>query len=156
MIAAALGVQTQLSFPFGHLNITVVLVYYYGLKTLENDNPREFHGARLELRGALFGVLVGLAEDTISGHVLGPYFLSKGLIGFLTPLLFMDVIFKWTPLWAGIIIAVFTVMDGVIVIGAGMIFSEFNVNTASAVQETLFQVLLNVPLGMLLKAGKHD
>lgn len=156
LAAAAFLAQTQFSFSFGRLNITVILVYYYGLKTLGEINSREFFGTHAEIRSAVFGGLVGLAEDIISGTLAGPSFLSKGLIGFFTPLLFMDVIFRWTPLWAAMVIALFTVMDGIVVIGARMIFGEVNVNMPHAVREVIFQALVNIPLSMILKPGKHD
>lgn len=153
--AAAFLVQTQFSFAFGRLNITAVLVFYFGLKSLGGVNSRDFFGMNAEIRSAGFGALVGLSEDIISGTPVGPSLLSKGLIGLFTPLLFMDVIFIWTPLWAGIVIALFTLMDGIVVIGARMLFSDVNVNMVQAVQESIFQTLVNIPLSMILKPGKQ-
>ena len=153
---AAFLLQTQFSFSLGRPNITVVLVYYYGLTSVAGLNSRDIRGSRPEIESVAFGALVGLAEDVISGPLLGPSLLSKGLIGFLTPLLFMDVIFRWTPLWAGMIVSLFTVMDGVIVIGAGMVFGDLNVNMTHAVRELAFQVLINILLSMGLRPGEYD
>ncbi|MFH1025304.1 MAG: rod shape-determining protein MreD, partial [Nitrospirota bacterium] len=56
-------------------NFTAVLACYAGIKGRE-------------VKGMVFGSFIGIVEDSISGAFLGPNLLSKGLIGYLSSLMY--------------------------------------------------------------------
>jgi cell shape-determining protein MreD len=151
LAATAFLMQTQLSSMHISVNITVVLVYFFGLKNLERVSTREYFGSKAEIQSTLFGAITGLAEDAIMGSVIGPNLLSKGLIGFITPVIFADVVFRWTRFWGMMILITFTFLDGAIVIGSRAVFTDLNINVWSAFLNMLVQAVINVPFGMLLK-----
>lgn len=144
-------VQTQLSFLHNSLNLTIVVVYLFGLRNLDRVPERGYFSSRSEIETTAFGALTGLAEDILMGSLIGPGFLSKGLTGFFTSVIFSDVVFRWTRIWGAAAIAVFTLLDGVILIGARSMFSDLNINSPHVLQSIIVQILLNIPFGIILK-----
>ncbi len=49
-------------------------------------------------KGIVFGSLLGLVSDSISGGLLGPGLLGKGMTGYLASL-FSGGLFRWSPLF---------------------------------------------------------
>lgn len=156
LAAVAFLMQTQFSSMHVPVNITVILVYSFGLKNLERVSTREYFGSKTEIQSTLFGATIGLIEDALLGSVIGPNLLGKGLIGFITPVIFADVVFRWTPFWGMMVAIAFTLLDGVIVIGSRAVFSDLNINFVQAFLNVLIQAVINIPFGMLLKPKTID
>jgi len=148
-------IQTQLSIFHRPLNPSIVLVYFFSLKSLPRSHKADvYFGSRSEIKSTVFGAFVGLLEDILSGSIIGPNFFSKGLTGFLTIVVFTEVVFKWTPLLGVITIVVFTILDGVMVAGSRIIFTSINISILDALQTILIQTVANIPFGIILKPSK--
>jgi len=130
-------VQGSVSFIHIKLNLTVILVCYIGMK-------------RGEIPGMFFGALIGLIEDIISGVLLGPNILSKGLIGYLSSSLYRKL-FIWTPLIGAINIFSLTFLDSSIVFILRSIFDKIPVDIGTALFIIMVQSLVNAPLGIFIK-----
>ena len=148
--------QTQFSFLHNSINLTVVIVYFFGLRNLDRVAARGYFGSRSEIETTAFGAFIGLTEDILLGSLIGPGFLSKGLIGFFTSVIFSDVVFRWTPIWGVTAITAFTLLDGLILIGARNMFTDLNVNSTYVLLNVLVQIAVNVPFGILLKPRDMD
>lgn len=147
--------QTQLSIFHSPLNLTVVLVYYFSLKILPRRPKTDvYFGSRSEIKGMAFGAFVGLLEDILSGSIIGPNFFSKGLTGFLAVVVFTEIVFKWTQLLGAITIIMFTILDGVLVTGSRIIFTNINISILDALQMIAIQTVANIPFGIILKPSK--
>ena len=143
--------QTQISFIRDFSNLTVILVYYFGLKSHQRNSDRDYSGSKSEFESVAFGVIIGLMEDVISGSIIGPGILSKGLLGLMTPIVFTDMIFKWTPLWGAIVVVIFTLFDGVVMACSRIIFTGIHVTGALLFQAMCVQSIMNMPFGILLR-----
>ncbi|MBF0557779.1 MAG: hypothetical protein HQL08_03250 [Nitrospirae bacterium] len=143
--------QTQCTFIKDYLNLTVVLVYYFGLKNHQQNYDKDYSGNKAGLESMAFGVIIGLTEDVISGSIIGPGLLSKGLLGLMTPLVFTDMVFKWTPLWGAIIAVIFTLLDGTVVIGSRMLFTGIHITGAVLFRIICLQSVMSTPFGLLLR-----
>lgn len=130
-------VQGSVSFIHIKLNLTVILACYIGMK-------------RGEVPGMFFGALIGLIEDIISGVLLGPNILSKGLIGYLSSSLYRKL-FIWTPLIGAINIFSLTFLDSSIVFILRSIFDKIPVDMGTALFIIMVQSLVNAPLGIFIK-----
>jgi len=144
-------VQTQFSFLHNSVNFTVVIVYLFGLRNLDRVAARGYFGSRSEIETTAFGAFIGLTEDVLLGSLVGPGFLSKGLTGFFTSVIFSDVVFRWTRIWGMAAITAFTLLDGLILIGARSMFSDLHINSSQVLLNVLVQIVLNIPFGILLK-----
>ena len=122
-------------------NFTAVLACYAGIR-------------KREIKGMFFGAVIGTIEDSLSGSFVGPNLLSKGLIGYLSSLVYSRF-FMWTPLLGMISIFVLTSIDGAVVFIARSFFDKIPVSIGSAAFIILIQSLLNAPLGILLKPKEH-
>jgi rod shape-determining protein MreD len=118
-------------------NLTVVLVFYVGIR-------------KGEVTGIFFGSLIGIVEDSLSGTLLGPNLLSKGLVGYLSSLIYSRF-FIWTPLLGIISISALTLIDSSIVFISRSIFDKIPVSIGAAFFAIAIQSLLNAPLGILLR-----
>ncbi len=130
-------VQGSVSLIHIKLNLTVILVCYIGMK-------------RGEIPGMFFGALIGLIEDIISGILIGPNILSKGLIGYLSSSLYKKL-FIWTPLIGAINIFSLTFLDSSIVFILRSIFDKIPVNIGAAFFIIIVQSIINAPLGIFIK-----
>jgi|WetSurMetagenome_2_1015567.scaffolds.fasta_scaffold00084_7 hypothetical protein len=144
---------TVFDFP---LNLTLVLVYAFAVITppLKSDG-KSFTDVSAEIRGSAFGSVVGLLEDLMSGLLPGINLLSKGLTGFLSVVIFRDIISQWTPLIGGIAIFVLTLIDGVIVVVVSQLVMNIDISEFAAIQIVFAQAVINLPLGCLLKSGRN-
>ncbi len=143
--------QTQCSFIRDFSNLTVILVYCFGLKSHKRNSDRGYPGSKSELEGVAFGVIIGLMEDVLSGSIIGPGLLSKGLLGLMTPVVFTDMIFKWTPLWGAIVVVIFTLFDAMLVVCSRIMFTGVHVTGAILFQAMCVQSVMNMPFGILLR-----
>ncbi len=147
--------QTQFSAFRIMINLTTVLVYYFGLKSLPRESKLGgYFGGKAEIKSTAFGSAVGLLEDIISGSIIGPNFFSKGLTGFVSVMAFTEVVFKWTPLLGVIIVIILTVLDGVVVTGLRVIFTNININIIDALQTIFIQAIVNIPFGIIFKPSR--
>ena len=121
-------------------NLTVLLACYLGIK-------------KGEVQGLFFGSVIGLIEDSFSSAFLGPNLLSKGLIGYLSSLIYSKF-FIWTPLLGIVSTFVLTLTDCLIVFLARSIFDKMPVGIGTASFIIIMQSLFNAPLGILLRPKK--
>jgi len=130
-------IQGSVSLIHIKLNLTVILVCYIGMK-------------RGEVPGMFFGAFIGLIEDIISGILIGPNILSKGLIGYLSSSLYKKL-FIWTPLIGAINIFSLTFLDSSIVFILRSIFDKIPVDIGTALFIIIVQSLVNAPLGIFIR-----
>ncbi len=144
-------IQTQIN-PFGRpLNISVVLVYFFILRTNIQQARTRVFSIVPEAKGVLFGACVGFLEDVISGSIIGPALFSKGLIGIITTIIFSDVIFKWTYLSGIIVLIIMTVMDGILVFWIRTLFENLYINKEGFAINIIFQAIINIPFGIIIR-----
>lgn len=118
-------------------NLTAVLAYYAGIR-------------KKEVKGMFFGSLIGIVEDSLSGALLGPNLLSKGLVGYFSSFVYSRF-FIWTPLLGIISISALTLIDSTIIFVSKSIFDRMPVSIGAAIFIVAIQSLLNAPLGILLR-----
>ena len=123
-------------------NLTAVLACYAGIK-------------EREVKGMLFGSFIGIVEDSISGAFLGPNLLSKGLIGYLSSLMYSRF-FIWTPLLGAVSIFILTLTDGLIVFLSRSLFANIPISIGVGVLIIIMQSLFNAPLGIFLRPKKEQ
>lgn len=131
------GMQGSISMFDITPNFTVILACFAGI--------REGEG-----KGLLFGSLIGIIEDSLSGHLLGPHLLSKGLTGYFSAFLYSKI-FVWTPLLGILSAVVFTVADCFSVYTARSFFGIMPASFGTAAFVAAMQSLFNAPLGIFLK-----
>jgi hypothetical protein len=144
------AVQTHFSLLGTPFNLSVALVYAFGLKSLSSRtgvSPRE----TADLKSTLFGAAVGLLEDILAGSIVGPQFFSKGVTGFLTTLTFTDLVFRWTPVVGVITLIILTVLDGAIGMGLRVLFTNMGITGTTAVEAVGIQALIAIPFGIFLR-----
>ena len=137
-------IQGSVSLYYVTPNLTVVLAYYAGVKMRE-------------VKGLFLGSFIGLMEDSLTGILLGPNLLSKGLVGYFACFLY-NRFFLWTPLLGIMNVFVFTLADGLIVYITQSIFIKSPVALSTALLVISLQALLNAPLGLFIKPknGRQD
>jgi rod shape-determining protein MreD len=118
-------------------DLTLVLVFYVGIR-------------KGEVKGIFFGSLIGIIEDSLSGALLGPNLLSKGLAGYLSSLIYSRF-FIWTPLLGIISISALTLIDSSIVFISRSIFAKIPVSIGTAFFAIAMQSVLNAPLGIFIR-----
>jgi len=123
-------------------NLTFILVYYTGLR----------EGGSW---GLILGCVIGSIEDSLSGAFLGPYFLSKGLVGYFSSFM-SGSFFRWTPILGAIGIAVLTIIDNTVVLASRSFFGKIPVSMGAAVLIIAIQTLFNAPLGIFLRPKNTD
>lgn len=149
--------QTKISLFDNPLNLSVLLVYAYVLKSIKRSKKAELQASGgIEIKCSVFGGLVGILEDFIAGAMLGSSFLSLGLVGFLGAILFTNVLFKWTPLLGVIIITAFTIFSGLTNVILRIIFTDLNISIHNVVEMILLQTLINMPFGILVQPSERD
>ena len=108
-------IQASISIFDITLNLTVVLAFYAGIK----------YG---DIKGMFIGAFIGMIEDSLSGTILGPNLLSKGLVGYTSSFLYSRF-FMWTPLLGVISISLFTFADSFMVFILRSIFTRMPTGT---------------------------
>jgi rod shape-determining protein MreD len=120
-------------------DFTILLVCYMGVK-------------KGEIKGMFFGALIGALEDSLSGAFLGPNLLSKGLLGYLSAILYSRF-FIWTPLLGVVSTSVLTLADGFMVFTFRSIFDRMPGSLRAVFLIVALQALLNAPFGFIIKPG---
>lgn len=147
---AAFLAQTHFSVFDIPLNVTAVLVYALGLRTL-SSRPAPTLWASPELKGTAMGAFVGFLGDTLSGSIVGPEVFSKGAVGFLTPVVFTDVLFRWTPLLGALVLCILSILDSAVSLALRFLFTDITVSHAGFLQTIVVQGLMNTAFGAVLK-----
>lgn len=124
-------------------NLTILLVYYIGIK----------YG---EMKGMASGIVIGFLEDSISYSIIGPNLLAKGSIGFLSSFFISGGILRWTPLLGILTISSFTILDNSVVFLSRSIFDRMPADLSWAVFISIMQSLLNAPAGIFIKPTHAD
>ncbi|MFN3481224.1 MAG: rod shape-determining protein MreD [Thermodesulfovibrionales bacterium] len=137
LVLSAFVVQSKVSIMGIPPALTVIAPYYMGLR----------EGAR---KGMITGSLIGMIEDSLSGNVLGPHLLGKGLIGFSSSL-FSGSLFRWTPLLGIIGLFSLTVIDGLTIFITKTIFNIQFIPVSRLITTVLFQGILNSLAGIFLR-----
>ncbi|MCL5022253.1 MAG: rod shape-determining protein MreD [Nitrospirae bacterium] len=137
IVIAAFVLQMKVSLFGVAPALTAVVAYSFGIKS----------GAT---RGMFFGSLIGIVEDSISGNMLGPNLLGKGMVGFFASFSSGSV-FRWTPLLGVISLFILTVLDGLVVFLARTLFQTMPTSPSSALLILLLQGLLNACVGFFIK-----
>lgn len=137
IIFLTFGIQGSISIFDITPNFTVILACYAGIRGGEG-------------KGLLFGSLIGIVEDSLSGMLLGPHILSKGLTGYLAAFLYSKF-FVWTPVLGILTAMILTIADGFLVYTARSIFATMPSGIGAAAFIIAMQSLLNAPLGIFLK-----
>ncbi len=152
----AFTLQSQIS-AFGYpLNFNILVVYAFVLHIAKKTTKKEeFPASEWEIKGAVFGASIGILDDIISGSIVGPSCLSKGLVGFFSAVLFGSVFFKWTTILGIIVIFFLTIFDGLMQIILRIIFNDIRISIYYVVQMILLQALINMPFGILLKPTEN-
>ncbi|GBE36686.1 hypothetical protein BMS3Bbin07_00836 [bacterium BMS3Bbin07] len=140
IIAGVFLLQSVISIDIIRVNLTLLLVYYFGLR-------------RGELQGAAVGISVGFLEDTLSGQLIGPGMLGKGLVGIL-PAYLSEGFFIWTPLLGMLAVFTLTVVDETVVYTSLSLFSQRPAPLPDFIGLTIVKALINAPFGWLIKPGK--
>lgn len=152
----AFTLQSQIS-AFGYpLNFIILVVYAFVLHTVRKPTKKdEFMAGEWEIKGTVFGASIGILDDIITGSIVGPSCLSKGLVGFFSAVLFGNVFFKWTALLGIIVIFFLTIFDGLMQIVLRAIFSDIRISIYYVAQMILLQALINIPFGIFLKPSEN-
>ncbi|MEC4684826.1 MAG: rod shape-determining protein MreD [Nitrospirota bacterium] len=140
IIAGVFLLQSVISIDIIRVNLTLLLVYYFGLR-------------RGELQGAAVGISVGFLEDTLSGQLIGPGMLGKGLVGIL-PAYLSDGFFIWTPLLGMLAVFALTVVDETVVYTSLSLFSQSPAPLQDFIALTIVKALINAPFGWLIRPEK--
>ena len=130
-------IQGSVSLYYVTPNLTVALAYYAGVKLKE-------------VKGLFLGGFIGIMEDSLTGILLGPNLLSKGLIGYFASFMYSRF-FLWTPVLGIMSVFLFTFVDGLIVYITRSIFAKSPVDLSTALLVISLQAMLNAPLGLFIK-----
>jgi rod shape-determining protein MreD len=136
----AIAVQSSLLFDGTKPDLLLVLVIFYALR----------HGQGM---GLMYGALTGLLVDAASGFLLGPHMLSKAVAGFCIPVI-RRKLFHWDSVTCFLMIAVFSVIDIILVSFCFMTFSgmsfinrPFSISAMQVFLTTISGIILYLPLG---------
>jgi rod shape-determining protein MreD len=118
-------------------NFITVLVYYAGI-------------TKGGLGGLFLGSIIGFIDDSLSGNLLGPNLLSKGMVGYFASFM-SGSFFRWTPLLGAIGIGVLTIIDNTIVFITRSFFDQMPTTMKSAAFIIFIQSIINIPLGLFIR-----
>ncbi len=141
-IIAALIVHSQISLWGVAPNLTLVVAYAVGM----------YSGPT---KGILLGSAVGILEDSVSGSILGPNLLGKGITGFLASFS-SGSLFRWTPLLGMLSLFALTLMDGGVVFLSRTMFETSPASLPRGVVAVLMQGVLNAVIGIFLRPRNVD
>lgn len=142
LIAACFVLEARVSVFGVRPSAIVLVVYWFGLK----EGP---------VKGIAYGAVLGAVADGVSGGILGPGMLGKGLVGYFASSLSRGV-FRWTPLsgllWAGALSA----LDGAITFTSLTVFDRQPSTVLFASVVVIVQTLVNSLAGMFIRPGDGD
>jgi cell shape-determining protein MreD len=150
-IALALLLQPKLALFDCPLNLTLALVYAFGIRTATQQTAASgSEDVAPEIRSTLFGAGIGFVEDAMIGSLIGPNLLSKGLAGFISSIVYRDIFFQWESVLGGLVLPLLTLLDGLVVIAARQLFSNTTLGSFTAVELVVIQAIMNIPFGLFL------
>lgn len=136
-VSAAFVIQSRMSIFGIPPAFILILPYYIGLK-------------RNAMKGMLAGTITGMIVDSLSGNILGPHLLGKGMVGFLSSLL-SGSLFRWTPLLGMTGIFILTMWDGLTVFSIKTLFNIQSIPASRLITTILLQGILNSMVGIFLR-----
>ena len=139
----ALLLQSSISILGVFPNLTVLLVYYIGIR----------HGST---KGLISGVIIGAIEDSLSSAILGPNMLVKGMVGLFSASFISGNMLIWTPILGIIAAALLTFMDNTIGFLSVSLFYRLPTNPSSALFAATMQSLMNAPAGIFIRPKNAD
>ncbi len=149
--------QPKLSLFDYPLDLTIVLVYAYGIRSaMQQSAAVGFTDVTPELRSTAFGAFIGAIEDAMAGSLIGPNFLGKGLVGFISSFIFREIFFQWESVTGGIVLFFLTLLDGCVIIAMRLLFSNMVIGGSAAVELIIIQAIMNIPLGLFIGPGQRD
>jgi len=152
----ALLFQPKLALFDCSLNLTIVIVYAFGIKTASPQPAASGSGdAAPEIASAAFGACVGLVEDILTGLIIGPNVLSKGLAGLAGSIVYREIFFGWSSVLGGVVLAVLTLLDGITVLAARQLFSGTTISGSVFVDVVVMQAIMNIPFGLVIRPGQN-
>ncbi len=132
-----MGLQGSVSFFDVTPNFTAILACHAGIR----------YG---EARGLLVGSIIGTLEDSLSGSLLGPHLLGKGVTGYAAAFL-SGKFFGWGPVLGIVVLFALSLLDGITVYAARSIFSASPTGIGKAAVIIVVQSLINAPFGFFVK-----
>lgn len=136
-VPAAFIIHSQVSLWGVVPSLTVAVAYAVGIYT----GPA---------KGILLGSAVGMLEDSVSGNILGPNLMGKGMVGFLASFN-SGSFFRWTPLLGMLSLFFLTLLDGVVVWASRTIFETSPATMSRGIFTVLMQGMMNVAIGFFLR-----
>ncbi|MBT9537051.1 MAG: rod shape-determining protein MreD [Nitrospirae bacterium] len=137
IIFSAFLLESRISIFGAQPDLAAAIAYYFGLKNGET-------------KGLLFGSFIGLIGDSLSGGILGPNILGKGMVGFLSAFM-SGSFFRWTPVLGVIGISLLTAINGIIVFLSKTLFEHMPTSIPSAMSIIFTSALINSLLGIFMR-----
>lgn len=137
IIFSAFLLESRISIFGAQPDLAAAIAYYFGLKNGET-------------KGMLFGSFIGLIGDSLSGGILGPNILGKGMVGFLSAFM-SGSFFRWTPVLGVIGISLLTALNGIIVFLSKTLFEHMPTSIPSAMSIIFTAALINSSLGIFMR-----
>lgn len=142
VIAFTLTVQGFLSLWSVRLNLSLLPVYFISLR-------------RDSMEGMGFGVLTGLIEDMLSGGIIGPSLLAKGLSGMIVSQI-PGVFYYWRPLIGLSSMVLISMFDDLVVYICMSLFSGQPVPVVNFISLTAGRALFNAPFGLVFRYRSNE
>lgn len=124
-------------------SVSTLIVYSIGL--------RNGH-----LKGLAFGALIGIVSDSLSGGMLGPNLLGKGVAGYFSASLTGLLFFRWTPFIGIIGAGTATIIDRAVSFISISIFHGMSTSVLHALYFILGQAVLNSVVGLFIRPKGND
>ncbi|MBA3070682.1 MAG: rod shape-determining protein MreD [Nitrospirae bacterium] len=137
IIFSAFLLESRISIFGAQPDLAAAIAYYFGLKNGET-------------KGMLFGSFIGLIGDSLSGGILGPNILGKGMVGFLSAFM-SGSFFRWTPVLGVLGISLLTALNGIIVFLSKTLFEHMPTSIPSAISIIFTAALINSLFGIFMR-----
>ena len=137
IIFLAFLLESRISIFGAQPDLAAAIAYYFGLKNGET-------------KGMLFGSFIGLIGDSLSGGILGPNILGKGMVGFFSAFM-SGSFFRWTPVLGVIGISLLTAVNGIIVFLSKILFEHMPTSIPSAMSIIFTAALINSLFGIFMR-----
>lgn len=111
-----------------------------------------------QFRGMTYGAVTGLLLDTLSGFIIGPNIISKSLAGFLIGTI-RENLFKWNLIANTLVVAIFSVIDILLVYICLETFSNISFANRSweiSTMQIIYTIIASMILYPVLNTEKDD
>lgn len=142
VVIATVVLQGFLSLWSIRLNLTILPVYFISLK-------------KGTTQGTATALVAGLLEDLLSGGLVGPSLLSKGLSGIIVANI-PAVFYYWRPLIGLASMFLITIFDDIVVYICLGIYSGQPVPFGDFVPLALGRALFNAPFGLVFRYRTNE